>query len=114
MANVRFIRCAKCGCDATPTKSEVGTSTKMRCPDCGERQAEEQGEHLPSFATMCRECCLTGHQTHAVRVCECENSKCDHDDACNRTPSQNVATIHGTFTMCETCAYRIPDEFLKH
>lgn len=57
MANKRYIRCAKCGRTDAPTKTNVGTSTLMRCPDCRE------SETVP-YASMCRECCPTGHQTH--------------------------------------------------
>lgn len=53
--------CGKCGkVDRSWENQEafyVGTSTKMKCPDCGD---EETG-----FAQLCRNCCPTGHGTHA-------------------------------------------------
>ena len=64
MSNTRYLRCAKCGCNATPHKwdsktpkllAEVGTSTTMCCADC----CTPSDPH----ATMCRDCCPTGHGT---------------------------------------------------
>lgn len=61
--NTRYIRCAKCGRADLPTKTQPGTSTTMRCPDCCEPIGTEYDRH----ATMCRECCPTGHQTHGAK-----------------------------------------------
>ena len=52
------VKCVKCGkLDAT-TKGHVGTSVTMHCPDC----CASSDPH----ATMCRDCCITGHGTHFV------------------------------------------------
>jgi hypothetical protein len=68
MANIRYLRCSKCGCDATPRKwnpakpeieAEVGTSTMMRCGDCNTDGSP--------YACMCRDCCPTGHGTNWVK-----------------------------------------------
>lgn len=56
---------------------------------------------------------MEGVNTMSRTVCQCESSKCDHEDGCNRTPSQTVHTVYGKFEMCGTCAYRMPAEYLK-
>lgn len=56
MANKKFLRCSKCGDSAFPTKTEVGTSTLMRCADCCAPTSP--------YATMCRLCCPTSHRTY--------------------------------------------------
>lgn len=48
-----------------------------------------------------------------AKSCQCENANCDHENACNRTSSRTLATIHGPYAMCEVCAYRFPVEYLK-
>ena len=74
MANIRYLRCAKCGCDATPRRAkivdgkieveaEVGTSTLMRCKDCAEKLHVSEPPLTSGYATMCRDCCPTGHGT---------------------------------------------------
>jgi len=73
MANLRYLRCAKCGNPAFPHKAiikdgqviqqhETGTSTLMRCTDC----CDPNNVSIPNnyYATMCRDCCPTGHGTH--------------------------------------------------
>ena len=59
MAKTKYLRCIKCGIDTTPTKSEVGTSTMMRCIHC----CNPKDVLYPKHATMCRACCPSGHGT---------------------------------------------------
>lgn len=58
-----FVRCCECGTEDTPRwikndidpndpTFEMGTATRMRCPDCGD-----------PLAARCRSCCITGHGT---------------------------------------------------
>lgn len=77
MANKRYLRCIKCGLDATPQKvtingrveNEVGTSTMMRCPDCKVNN--------DPYATMCRMCCPTSHGTMIYQPDESTNDACE-------------------------------------
>lgn len=50
-----WLVCAKCGKKDESTKTHVGTDVVMRCRDC----ANSTDPH----ATMCRDCCPTGHGT---------------------------------------------------
>jgi translation initiation factor 2 beta subunit (eIF-2beta)/eIF-5 len=52
---LQYVQCAKCGVTDKSHNKHVGTSVKMRCPDC----ANAPDTH----ATMCRACCPTGHGT---------------------------------------------------
>jgi predicted nucleic-acid-binding Zn-ribbon protein len=74
MANTKYLRCSKCGCDAVPTKAvitngkleklaEVGTSTLMRCHDC----ASPDDQSSKQYATMCRQCCPSNHGTYCYQ-----------------------------------------------
>jgi hypothetical protein len=69
MANTKYLRCGKCGLDATPQtvqnpstgkpEREVGTSTLMRCTDCASPYVNLDKQ----YATMCRLCCPSNHKT---------------------------------------------------
>ncbi len=76
MAKTIWLFCSKCKSYATPRKwnlktpdisAEVGTSDTMSCKDCS----------CPdnSKATMCRDCCPTGHGTRWIEECVTEPSK---------------------------------------
>lgn len=53
-----FVKCSKCGATDKPAKHphNTGTATIMRCEDCATPESP--------YATMCRNCCITGHGTH--------------------------------------------------
>jgi hypothetical protein len=72
----QWVKCSKCGRTDRTVPARVqfedgvghverphhtGTSTKMRCEDCADSKAIP---HLRGKATMCRDCCPTGHGTH--------------------------------------------------
>lgn len=61
---MKYLTCSKCGKVAKPDKTriphEVGTSVKMCCPDCAGEIDNGYGHKL---ASMCRDCCPTGHRT---------------------------------------------------
>ena len=69
MAKTKYLRCIKCGIDATPTKSEVGTSTMMRCQHCCNPKDVLYLRGYPKHATMCRACCPSGHGTRLCSAC---------------------------------------------
>jgi len=68
MAKVKFLICSKCKQKAE-TKTNViphiiGTSIKMHCSDCdGLEHPIDMPRYQGGLATMCRECCPTGHGT---------------------------------------------------
>lgn len=75
MANTKYLICSKCGIGDLPTKGNPGTSTLMRCPDCDEHSKTECKEKCkPGYATMCRACCPTGHQTHGAASADVTDS----------------------------------------
>ena len=51
----KWLKCSKCGVVDKSDKTHVGTKDVMRCEDC----AASGDPH----ATMCRNCCPTGHGT---------------------------------------------------
>lgn len=55
--------CTKCGKRDVSKPGHTGTSTVMRCPDC---EGPDGTPSLMGHASMCRDCCPTGHGTHGV------------------------------------------------
>ena len=74
-ANGSWVVCEVCGdedksrkplafCEGGPRPGYVGTSTKMRCQDCGGvERLTSQGVEIGGPAKRCRSCCETGHRT---------------------------------------------------
>ena len=54
-----YVKCSVCGKTDKPDKAiiphNIGTSTKMICPDCSDEPNNK--------AIKCRNCCPTGHGT---------------------------------------------------
>ncbi len=64
---IEFLTCKKCHVEDRnrPSPSfHVGTSKSMVCPDCADGRTNLYGQLL---ASLCRDCCPTGHGTHERR-----------------------------------------------
>lgn len=59
-----WLRCAKCGkidkTDKSVIPHHIGTKTIMGCKDCSYGKLNSYGHPI---ASMCRDCCPTGHGT---------------------------------------------------
>ena len=59
---ISYLRCKQCGKVDFGNKLNYGTQTDMTCQDCTDGSTNKYGMEL---ANMCRDCCPTGHGTHA-------------------------------------------------
>jgi hypothetical protein len=62
-----WLVCRTCGKTDITVPGHIGTKTTMRCPDCvhpDQTAVDKNGQIIP-WASQCRDCCVTGHGTHA-------------------------------------------------
>ena len=61
---IPWLVCSVCGktdkTDTTVVPHHIGTKVVMGCPDCSQGKTNDYGKPV---ASMCRDCCPTGHGT---------------------------------------------------
>jgi hypothetical protein len=60
MIKSKWLVCSKCGKTDKTDKNYIGTKDIMGCPDCSNGKVNTYGRPV---ASMCRDCCPTGHRT---------------------------------------------------
>ena len=97
MARKTYVRCSVCDVVDAPRRGKlvnVGTSTAMRCEDCG---GTDPSHPEGRAAIYCRACCPTGHATHG---------EADVDPRGADSAAWDAAAARG-FTIGETTSQRL-------